>query len=145
MAVKDLYDRDLFEWAVRNAELLRAGRLEEADIDHIAEEIETMAGSQRRELRSRLRVLIAHLLKWQFQPGFRGPSWRKTIRTQRVALGDLLQEAPSLRYQLQESWPEVYERAVADAEDDTGLSKSSFPETSPFSLDQILDYDFYPG
>ena len=90
MAVaKDLYDRDFVEWTVRNAELLRAGRLEEADIEHIAEEIEDMGKRQRHELRSRLRILLIHLLKWQAQPERRGPSWIATIGAQRAEIPKL--------------------------------------------------------
>jgi hypothetical protein len=77
---KDLYEQDFFEWTVQNAQLLRAGRLEEADLEHIAEEIEDMGRSERRELESRLSVLLSHLLKWRFQPSRRGRSWQATIR-----------------------------------------------------------------
>jgi hypothetical protein len=119
--VKDLYDQDFFEWTVRNAELLRAGRLAEADLEHITEEIEDMGERERRELRSRLRVLLSHLLKWKFQPSRRGRSWRATIRLQRDDVVLLL-------------------RAVAE----TDLSDDAFPPGCPFSLDQILDPDFFP-
>ena len=73
MAVEDLYDRDFLEWTARNAELLRAGRLKEADLEHIAEEIEDLGKGQRHEVRSGLRVLLMHLIKWQSQPEKRGP------------------------------------------------------------------------
>ena len=75
-----LYDRDFYAWANQQAALLRAGRLAEADIENIAEEIESMGRSEKRELVSRLVVLLQHLLKWQFQPLFRGASWRLTYR-----------------------------------------------------------------
>ncbi|MBI3698676.1 MAG: DUF29 family protein, partial [Acidobacteria bacterium] len=65
---KDLYDLDFFEWTARNAELLREGRFTEADMEHIAEELEDMGKRDRRELESRLELLLEHLLKWQMQP-----------------------------------------------------------------------------
>jgi len=99
-AVKDLYEQDFFEWTVRNASLLRAGRLAEADLEHIAEEMEDMGKSSRHELRSRLRVLLSNLLKWKFQAGRRGRSWKATIRVQRDELVNLLQQMPSLRHYL---------------------------------------------
>jgi len=144
MRIGNLYDFDFLEWTLKNAELLREGRFAEADILHIAEEIEDMAGNQRRELRSRLRVLATHLLKWKYQPGLRGPSWRRTIRTQRAEIADLVRFAPSLGREAGANLLEVYRRAAADAVDDTGLPRSHFPPECPFSLEQVLDEEFFP-
>ncbi len=143
-AAKDLYDRDFVEWTARNAELLRAGRVNEADIEHIAEEIEDMGKRQRHELRGRLRVLLVHLLKWQSQPEKRGPSWIATISSQRDDLADLLEDAPSLRSVLEESVPRVYEQAARRAARETGLAATAFPGACPFRIDRILDADFFP-
>src|SRR5580698_7276634 len=92
-----LYDQDFFAWAQEQAELLRAGRLSEADIGHIAEEIESMGRAEKRELVNRLIVLLHHLLKWQFQPDRRGASWEATILVQRHALERHLEDNPSLK------------------------------------------------
>ena len=81
------YERDFYAWANEQAALLREGKLAEADIAHIAEEIESMGQTEKRELVSRLTLLALHLLKWHYQPGLRGPSWRSTIRLQRHDLG----------------------------------------------------------
>jgi hypothetical protein len=102
MSPADLYDRDFYEWTVRNAELLRSGRATEADLEHIAEEIEDMGKREQRELYSRLKVLIAHLLKWQVQPDRRGSSWESTILVQRRDLKRLLAQNPSLKPHLAE-------------------------------------------
>ena len=75
----NLYERDFYAWANEQAGLLRAGKLSEADLEHIAEEIESMGKSEKRELVNRLSVLLMHLLKWQFQATGRGTSWRLTI------------------------------------------------------------------
>ena len=95
MSPADLYDRDFYEWTVRNAELLRSGRATEADLEHIAEEIEDMGKREQRELYSRLKVLIAHLLKWQVQPDRRGSSWESAILVQRRASKGSLRRIPA--------------------------------------------------
>ena len=82
-AIAPLYERDFFAWANQQASLLRAGQFTEADIEHIAEEIESMGRSEKRELLSRLAILLMHLLKWQAQPMLRGNSWQATIKVQR--------------------------------------------------------------
>jgi hypothetical protein len=81
------YDEDILTWADQQAALLRAGRVDLLDILHIADEIEDVGKSEKRELRSRTAVLLAHLLKWQAQPDYRGKSWERTIRAQRKAIG----------------------------------------------------------
>jgi len=115
MKSAELYDRDFYEWTVRNAELLRAGRATEADLEHIAEEIADMGKRERRELLSRLSTLIAHLLKWQVQPERRGNSWQATIRLQRNQLDDLLAQMPSLRGYLAENVGKAYDHGVVAA------------------------------
>ena len=97
-----LHDRDFYAWTLQQAVLLREGRLSEADIDHIAEELESMGASERRELINRLAVLMAHLLKWQFQSELRSNSWRNTIDVQRFDVKELLEENPSLVANLNE-------------------------------------------
>ena len=104
MKTADLYDVDFAEWAVQNAALLRSGRALEADLDHIAEEIEAMAKRERRALYRRLYRVIEHLLKWQFQPARRGASWESTIREQRTSALLILEDNPSFRVGFG-SWP----------------------------------------
>src|SRR3954447_13984930 len=110
-----LYDQDFFAWANEQARLLRAGRLSEADIAHIAEEIESMGRSEKRELVNRLTVLLLHLLKWQFQPTHRGTSWRLSINNARDALADHLDDNPSLKSQLDQALRSAYRRAANEA------------------------------
>ncbi|HLB99535.1 MAG TPA: DUF29 domain-containing protein, partial [Acetobacteraceae bacterium] len=92
-----LYDRDFYAWANEQAALLRAGRLAEADLENIAEEIESMGRSEKRELNSRLRVLLMHLLKWRHQPMLRSKRWSNTIAAQRDDIVDHLADNPSLK------------------------------------------------
>ena len=140
----DLYERDFYEWTQHNAELLRSGRIADADAMHLAEEIGDMGKRERRALLSRAAVLWAHLLKWQAQPERRSRSWEATIRVQRRELTKLLADMPSLKPILQESFDEVYADAVLLAVADTNLSEESFPSVPPFGLDQLLSEDFLP-
>jgi hypothetical protein len=144
MSAADLYDRDFYAWAVRNAELLRSGHAEQADLTHIAEEIEDMGKRERRALQSRLGVLIGHLLKWQAQPELRSRSWQTTIRIQRREIAKLLADSPSLRRFLAENLGSAYEDGKLIAAAETNLPEEALPESSPFDLDQILSESFLP-
>jgi len=144
MSNQQLYDQDFYAWANEQAGLLRAGRLSEADIEHIAEEIESMGKTEKRELVNRLAVLLLHMLKWQFQPGRRGASWEVTIRNQRRALADHLDDNPSLKPKLPEAVARAYADARGEAYAETGLPESVFPAQCPWSNDQIMDRDFWP-
>src|ERR1700734_3336055 len=77
------YDKDVILWSQEQARLLRAGRFAELDVEHLADEIEDVGKSEKRELASRVAVLLAHLLKWRVQPKNRGASWQATINDQR--------------------------------------------------------------
>ncbi|MGH6920533.1 MAG: DUF29 domain-containing protein [Geminicoccaceae bacterium] len=138
------YEEDLYAWSQEQAALLRARRAERLDWDHLAEEIEWMVGRDRRELKNRLRIILLHLLKWQGQPGRRGASWRKSLRTQRRHIKDLLQESPSLRRLVPELVRETFPDAVKDAADETGLPRERFPAGCPYAPDEVLAEDYLP-
>ncbi len=145
----DLYDRDFFAWSMHQADLLhrlsRGERTNEPlDAANLAEEIESLGRSQRRELSSRLRVLLMHMLKWQFQPERRGESWISTIREQRYEIEALLDDSPSLRPAVADVLPTAYRRALRTASDETKLPPSTFPEACPWTPDQVLDLDYFP-
>src|SRR5438132_8631046 len=91
------YEQDFYAWTVEQSRLLRSGELSAIDAANIAEEIESMGRSDRRELRSRLAVLAMHLLKWRHQPGARSKSWSATIDEQRLQIEEVLADSPSLR------------------------------------------------
>ena len=141
----NLYDSDFHAWANEQTRLLRAGTLGEADIDHIAMEIESMGRSERRELVNRLVVLLLHLLKWEFQPSRRGNSWRLSIKEQRIRLRAHLDDNPSLQAQTDWALGQAYPLALIEAERETGLAEATFPTPCPFNLDQLLDDAFWPG
>jgi hypothetical protein len=138
------YEQDFYAWTQRTAELLRARRFDEADIEHVAEEIEDMGRRDVRELNSRMQVLLAHLLKWQVQSDRRSPPWRATITTQRLELDGVLAQSPSLRPKLASGLADNYARAVKRAAAETGLGSDRFPATCPYRIEQVLDEDFLP-
>jgi hypothetical protein len=144
MKAAELYDLDFAEWARENAELLRSGRVAEADLEHIAEEIEDMGKRERRSLYTRCVRLIEHLLKWQHQPERRGRSWLQTIYLQRKGIRRLLKENPSLTPHMVELVAEAYEEAAGSAAIVTGLTLNEFPSACPWTVDQLLDDGFLP-
>ena len=143
--MSDLYEHDFYAWANEQAALLRAGKLGEADIANIAEEIDSMGKSEKRELVSRLIVLLLHLLKWQFQPGLRGASWEASIQVQRIRLADHLADNPSLKRLMPDAIATAYRIAGIQAVAETGMSKATFPLTCPWTPDQISDQAFWPS
>ncbi len=139
-----LYDNDFHGWAKEQAALLRAGKLASADIANIAEEIESMGRIEKREMAARLTVLLLHLLKWQFQPLLRTPSWRATIRVQRRDLAIHLKDNPSLKPMTGKAVEQAYGTALIEAEAETGIPEGKFPGKCPYSFKQIMDADFWP-
>ncbi len=144
MTNQTLYDQDFYAWANEQAGLLRAGRLSEADIDHIAEEIESIGKHEKRELVSRLTILLLHLLKWQHQPVLRSTSWRLTVEEQRVRLENHIADNPSLKSSLEETVKAAYHLAILGAARETGMDRSVFPSICPWSYDQMIDLNFWP-
>jgi hypothetical protein len=144
MPQSPLYERDFYAWANEQAALLRAGRLGEADIAHIAEEIESMGKTEKRELLSRLAVLLLHLLKWRFQPTLRGRSWRLSVEEQRMQLAIHLADNPSLKSVLEPTIADAYRLAGIGAQRETGLDAATFPAACPWSFDQMMAPDFWP-
>ena len=142
---KPTYEEDFVLWLEHQAEFLRAGRVHELDLENLAEEVESIGRSDKREVYNRLTVLLAHLLKYQFQADKRTRSWLSTIREQRRRLRLVFQDSPSLaKSYAPEVFGNIYEDARQDASDETGLNVKTFPETSPYTLEQTLDEDFFP-
>ncbi len=138
------YESDFYAWANEQASLLRSGNLAQADIENIAEEIESMGRSEKRELVSRLTILILHLLKWQFQPVKRGSSWETSIKVQRIQIVSHIEDNPSLKTKIEECILTAYRVAILEAVDETGLQKTIFPAFCPYSFEQIMSNDFWP-
>jgi hypothetical protein len=134
-----LYEQDFYQWTERMATVLRNGDFDQLDIENIAEEIESLGRSDKRELKSRLTLLLMHLLKWHYQPEYRSKSWKATIIEQRIRILDLLSESPSLGSYLEGQTEKCYKNAKALATAETGLEPRAFTENCPYPLTKALD------
>lgn len=132
------YKDDFYGWTQDQADALRRRSVNEIDWDNLLQEIEDLGTSARRELRSRLGVLIQHLLKWRHQPGQRSRSWAVTIAEQRHQLNDLLEENPSLIPRLDEIMPKAFRAGVNGAVAETGLPEALFQAGGSLSFDQVM-------
>ena len=142
----ELYNQDFYAWTQTTAALIRSGKWHDLAPEALAGEVESLGARDHRELRRRRLHLVTHLLKWQYQPSGRqtGPSWRSTIRTQRDEIAALLEQSPSLRRTIPEALHVRYRRAREDASDQTGLPLATFPEACAWTVEQVLDEDFFP-
>jgi hypothetical protein len=138
------YTEDFYGWAMTNASLLKQGKVKEADMEHIIEELEEMGSNKENELFSRLALLMSHLLKWHFQPNFRSHSWTNTIKEQRFRIKRVLKKNPGLKGELDETFQDAYTAAIFRATDETGLDEKTFPTECPYTFEQIMDEEFYP-
>ena len=135
---KNLYDRDFYLWIQTTAQQLKESKFNEIDIHNLIEEIESIGRSEKRELKSRLIVLLIHLLKWQYQPEKRSESWRSTINEQRICIEELLEDSPSLQPLISEVFDDCYQKARWKASEETGIKLNFFPKESPFTLEETL-------
>ncbi len=145
MPATSLYETDFYAWTKTQAAALQQEDFAQLDLANLIEEIEDMGKSQQRQLGSRLVILIAHLLKWQYQPTRRSRSWQAAIRIQRIQLHKLLKQNPSLSPQISEEITDAYAEALHLAWAETGLELEAFPETCPYTAAQMLDDAFLPS
>ncbi|MGB3299906.1 MAG: DUF29 domain-containing protein [Phormidesmis sp.] len=144
LKLKTLYDTDFNLWVEAQVAALQSRRLEALDLSNLIEEIEDLAKRDKKALRSHLKVLLLHLLKWQFQAMKRSRSWRTSITNARIEIEDVLSDSPSLKNYL----PTIVDKAYANARTlactETGLEIEAFPKNLPYKLSQVLDSDFLP-
>jgi len=138
------YEDDFNLWLYEQIALLRQKRIDEVDLPNLIEELEDMAKARRNALRSAYRLVIAHLLKWKFQPERRSASWEITITRERTHIADEENLSPSLRADAEEIVRYVYRTAVREAAIETGLPRSAFPAECPWTLEELRDEDFMP-
>ena len=139
------YDSDFHLWSQTQAAAIREGKFAEIDLENVAEEIESLGRSDRREIRSRLEVVLIHLLKWQFQPEKRKNGWKASIYESRRKIKMLVGESPSLRSFPEQVLAEEYVSAVHQASTETGLSTKRFPVECPYTIADVLALGFLPG
>ena len=144
MSTTNLYEQDIHAWTRQTAELLKARRFQDIDVEHLIEELESMTRRDRQELVSRLKILLGHLLKWQYQPAHRCSSWLGSILEQRLRVRDLLNDSPSLKPLLAEAADRAYADGARLASRETGLPLQQFPTSVPYPLEYLLDDDWLP-
>jgi len=139
-----LYTADFYEWCLTTAMMVRKGQWECIDPEVLAEELESLAKSDRRALGSQIQRLTMHLLKWRYQLTERSGSWRRSVRNARTEIQALLDDSPSLRAQVPTLLAQRYPKGRQDALDETGLPDAVLPHDCPWTPEQILDDDFWP-
>jgi hypothetical protein len=141
-----LYEQDFYAWTQEQGALLRDRKTKALDSVNLAEEVESLGKNQQHALESRLEKLVLHLLKWHYQPEkrLRGQSWQRTILEQRRRIDRLLQQNPSLRTTVPALIADSYAYIRKRTSLETRLPLTTFPDTCPWSVAQILDDDFWP-
>lgn len=139
------YETDFYAWTQEQVKLLRAEKWQQIDRENLIEEIASLGKQQGQELGNRLSILVAHLLKWFYQPQCRSRSGLATIRVQRRELLKLLKDNPSLQSYLEEARLEAYANARDLAMAETDLPSSTFPDNCSYQWREIISESFYPG
>jgi hypothetical protein len=139
-----LYDADFYAWTNEQAQRLRLLKPEGLDWENVAEEIESLGKSDRRAIRSDLRVILEHLIKWRYQPEKRSQSWTDSIDEHRHRIRYIVEDSPSLKHVTEQFLAEDYVDARRKALKDTGLAERAVPKACPFTVEQALDPDFLP-
>ncbi len=144
LANRSLYDQDFNLWLSATAQKLREKRFDEIDLDNLIEEIESMGRSDRKAIKSFLRILLEHLLKityWESERGYNLNHWLDEIFNFRYEIADSLEDSPSLKNYLIEVFEPTYQQATKKVE---ARLKFKVPKESPFTLEQVLDPDWFP-
>ncbi len=144
-ATTSLYEQDFYLWLQTNINLLKEGNFAEVDLENLLEELESMGKSDKNALKSNLRILLMHLLKYKYQPEKRTNSWQYTIIEHRIRIEDTFKTSPSLYRFFEDIFNESYQYARKLAAGETGLSIQIFPSESPFSKEEVLNPDFLPA
>jgi hypothetical protein len=140
-----LYESDYYGWVQEQIAHLKAGRLAALDIENLIDEVGDLGKAEIQRLESALRVLLLHMLKWKFQPERRSRSWVLSMRNGRRGALRWLQDSPSLKPLRDGIVEDAYGDARLVAADETGLKLSAFPETCPFTWDEMMDENFTEG
>jgi len=138
------YDQDFNMWIEHTVELLKTGCFEQLDIENLVDELESMSRRDKREILSRLTIILLHLLKWNYQLQHRNTSWRSSIQTNRREIQLILADSPGLKNYPLSVLEKAYTPARKDAADETGLPLTTFPESCPYSMEFVLNQEFWP-
>ena len=132
-------DDDYAAWISHQVEALKAGRFNELDIEDLTDEVESLAKRDFKALRSAIRIIILHMLKWDYQPEERGSSWRRSINAARKRVWGELESSPSFRSRIPEAIEFAFPHAREEAWEQTGVYKlRSEPKVCPYNFDDIM-------
>ena len=141
---KTLYDQDYYLWLEHTTQLLKQGKFSGVDIPNLIDEIEGLTQNQKQALKNNLRVVLMHLLKYQYQPEKITNSWVNSINEHRDRIYDILDDSPSLEQYIRDELSRVYGRARRRTSRETQKSLDVFPTECPFTIKQALDEDYFP-
>jgi hypothetical protein len=136
------YDSDFYTWSQEQGRLVREGRWNEVDRENVAEEIESLGREQFNKLESAIRIVLIHMLGWDYQPERRSRGWSLSIKGRRIALRNVIADNPGLKPRIAEAVTRAYEQGRVEAANETGLRDTTFPETCPYSFDDITSRVF---
>lgn len=145
METVNLYEKDFYAWTQEQARLIKEKSFDKLDLTHLFDEIEDMGNRHTDEIESRLELLLMHLLKWKYQPNLQSKIWFYTIKEQRKRIALRLRKMPSLKSRLPEIFPEAYDLSIDEATKETGLEDSIFPRKCQWTIEQVLDNEFFPN
>lgn len=144
--LKALYEDDFAAWAEKTAQLLERHQFDQLDLANLIEEVWDLSKRERDRLLSSIRLILHHLLKWQYQSDFRSDSWENTISRERLNIQSYLEDSPSLKRYLELQWVDkAYRLARLEAIKETRLIPEVFPKQCPYEIAQILDLEFLPA
>jgi len=141
-----LYEKDYYQWLLLTIEKLQNQEYSAVDWENLVEELDGLAKSQKRELKSRLLVLLEHLLKlkyWKNERDYNARGWKTTIIEQRRQIQILLEDSPSLKSIITDLFEQCYKMARQDTSQKIGLDINTFPDSPPFSLEEALDFYYF--
>ena len=144
MSLYPKHDEDFYGWTRHTAQLLKENKMDELDVNHLIEELEDMGRSEKHQLINRFAVLIAHLMKWEYQPAYRGNSWESTIEHQRNKIKRLIRDNPSLKPQMKEAIEEGFLDSKPIIKKDALDILKRLPSCCPYTFEQLIDDVFYP-
>lgn len=133
---------DFIRWVERQRAFLQNKQFDQLDLATLIKELDAMGANERRELKSRLETLMMNLLKCQFQPEPKSRAWLGAVREQRSEIERILEQSPSLDELIAEYADHVYKAAFERAGAETGIPRAAFPQTNPYTKEQLLDTEF---
>ena len=139
-----LYDTDFNRWALEQAAALKAGHLQQLDLENLAEEIDALSKSDKRAIKSYLVRILFHLLKWQYQPEQRSESWENSIADSRLAIRLILADSPSLKTYPAEVLEDAYRQTRRKNPQNSAVDPGQFPASCPWTAEQVFQDDFWP-